>query len=78
MSCSTKGHPPALALHTSASREIDSPWPDWFRDLAPAIARMWEKRRSRQRLVELDEHLLNDIGVTRDQAEREAKKWMWE
>jgi uncharacterized protein YjiS (DUF1127 family) len=78
MSCSTKGNTPALALHTPASRDTDWPWPDWFRDLAPAIARMWEKRRSRQRLVELDEHLLNDIGVTRDQAEREAKKWMWE
>jgi uncharacterized protein YjiS (DUF1127 family) len=73
-----QGPPARISTSHFRSREIDWPWPDWFRDLAPAIARMWEKRRSRQRLVELDEHLLNDIGVTRDQAEREAKKWMWE
>ena len=78
MPCSTKGHSPALAFHTSASRDFDWPWPDWFADLAPAIARMWQKRRERQRLLELDEHLLSDIGVTRDQAQKEAVKWMWE
>jgi uncharacterized protein YjiS (DUF1127 family) len=39
---------------------------------------MWRKRRERQRLLELDEHLLNDIGITREQAEQQAAKWMWE
>ena len=78
MSCSNKGHTPALAFHTPAPREIDWPWPDWFRELAPAFARMWWKHRERQRLLELDQHLLSDIGITRDQAEKEAAKWMWE
>ena len=78
MSCSTKGRSPALAFHTPTPRHTDWPWPDWFRDLAPAIARMWQKRRERQRLGELDEHLLSDIGVTREQAGKEAAKWMWE
>jgi uncharacterized protein YjiS (DUF1127 family) len=78
MSCTDKRHTPALTLHTRVSREFDWPWPDWFRDLAPAIARMWQKRRERQRLLELDQHLLSDIGVTRDQAGKEAAKWMWE
>ncbi len=76
MPCSTKWRNPALALHTSSSREIDWPWPDWY--LAPAIARMWQKRRERQRLADLDEHLLRDIGITREQAEKEAAEWMWE
>ena len=78
MSCSSKGHSPTLAVCTPRSRDTDWPWPDWFRDLAPAIARMWQKRRQRQRLLELDEHLLSDVGVTREQAEKEAAKWMWE
>jgi uncharacterized protein YjiS (DUF1127 family) len=29
-------------------------------------------------LVELSDHLLTDIGVTREQAEREAAKPFWE
>jgi uncharacterized protein YjiS (DUF1127 family) len=78
MSCSNKGHASALTLHTPQPREIDWPWPDWFGDLAPAVARMWQKRRGRQRLLTLDPHLLRDIGITRVQAEQEAAKWMWE
>ena len=78
MSCTDKGRTPALRFHTSVSREFDWPWPDWFRDLAPTIARMWHKRRERQRLLTLDAHLLRDIGITRVQAEKEAAKWMWE
>jgi uncharacterized protein YjiS (DUF1127 family) len=51
---------------------MDWPWPDWFRHLAPAVARLWEKRQARQQLLELDERLLRDIGITREQAELEA------
>jgi uncharacterized protein YjiS (DUF1127 family) len=78
MSCSTKGRSSPLALPTPTSRDTDWPWPDWFRDLAPTIARMWQKRRERQRLLTLDQRLLSDIGITRDAAEKEAAKWMWE
>jgi uncharacterized protein YjiS (DUF1127 family) len=39
--------------------------------------------RSRQRrdlgdLAELNRHLLTDIGVTSDEAAREAAKWFWQ
>ncbi len=78
MSCSNKGHTPVLTIHTPAPRENDWPWPDWFRDLAPAVARMWQVRRERQRLLDLDEHLLRDIGLTCEQAEKEAANWMWD
>jgi len=78
MSCSNKRHTLALAFHIPLSREIDWPWPDWFRDLAPGIARMWRTHRERQRLLELNEYLLKDIGITREQAEREAARWMWD
>jgi len=39
---------------------------------------MWQKRRGRQRLLELNNHLLEDIGVTREQADQEAGKWLWQ
>jgi len=78
MSCSTKGHTPDLALRTPVSRESHWPWPDWFRDLAPGIARLWRMNRERQRLLDLDEHLLRDIGLTREQAEKEAARWLWD
>ena len=42
------------------------------------LSRMWQKRRQRQRLLELNDHLLDDIGITREQAEREAGKWFWQ
>ena len=61
-----------------ASVELDWPWPNWFRTLAPVLSRMWQKRRQRQSLLELDDHLLEDIGITREQAEREAGKWFWQ
>ena len=35
------------------------------------------RRRQRQALAELDEHLLNDVGLSREQAHREANKPFW-
>ena len=34
--------------------------------------------RSRQSLARLDDHLLRDIGLTRDQARAEAKRAPWD
>jgi uncharacterized protein YjiS (DUF1127 family) len=39
---------------------------------------MWEKRLQRQQLLDLDDRLLRDIGITREQAEKEAAKRPWE
>jgi uncharacterized protein YjiS (DUF1127 family) len=66
------------SLHVLEPRATEWPWPNWFRDLAPTIARLWEKRRERQLLLELDDHLLNDIGITHQEAEAEAAKWPWQ
>ena len=66
------------SYRVSLPRGMDWPWPDWFRHLAPAVARLWEKRQARQQLLELDERLLRDIGITREQAELEAAKWPWQ
>jgi uncharacterized protein YjiS (DUF1127 family) len=42
-----------------------------------AISGMFNRRRQRQALLELDDHLLDDIGLTREQAEQEARKPLW-
>ena len=65
-------------FQVSLPTDTDWPWPDWFRHLAPTVARLWEKRRGRQQLMDLDERLLKDIGITREQAELEVAKWPWQ
>ena len=45
--------------------------------IARTIALWFARRRQRRDLAELDEHLLKDIGVTREQAAREAAKPFW-
>ena len=45
------------------------------------IARLfaWDGlRRQRKALSELDDHMLNDIGVTRDEARTEAQRPVWD
>ena len=48
-------------------------FPRWL----AALRRMHERWRQRQDLRELDDHLLGDIGITREQARREARKPFW-
>jgi len=42
-----------------------------------ALRRMHERSCQRQDLHELDDHLLRDIGITREQARREIRKPFW-
>jgi len=42
-----------------------------------ALGSAIERQRQRQRLLDLDERLLADIGLTREQAEREARRPFW-
>ncbi len=42
-------------------------------------AQLWVSRvKQRSRLADLDDRLLLDIGITRAQAEEEARKWFWQ
>ena len=45
--------------------------------LLASIKRSCERSHQRQQLLDLDDHLLADIGVTRDQALEEARKSFW-
>jgi uncharacterized protein YjiS (DUF1127 family) len=42
-----------------------------------ALARFYDRYRQRQELAELSDHLLKDIGVSRDEALREAGEPFW-
>jgi uncharacterized protein YjiS (DUF1127 family) len=57
---------PQLGLRAGANATIR----DW-------VARR-RRRRSLARLSELDDHLLDDIGLSRPEALREAAKWFWQ
>ena len=46
-------------------------------NLIDTIAVWTERRRQRQALAALDDHLLNDVGLSREQASREAAKPFW-
>ena len=41
------------------------------------VSGMYSRRRQRQALLVLEDHLLDDIGLTREQAEQEARKPFW-
>ena len=42
------------------------------------LVRFWDQRtRQRKALLELDDRLLDDISVTREQVRREASKSFW-
>jgi uncharacterized protein YjiS (DUF1127 family) len=45
-----------------------------LRGLSDALAR----QKSRTELGKLDDHMLNDIGLTREQAASEASRSMWQ
>lgn len=44
----------------------------------PPIARWWRVRRERLQLLELNDYMLNDIGLTREQARHEAARPFWD
>lgn len=46
------------------------------------LLRAWghalDRHRQRRLLLELDDHLLADVGLSREAAAREARKWFWQ
>jgi uncharacterized protein YjiS (DUF1127 family) len=42
-----------------------------------AVRLMYQRTRQRRALLERDDHLLSDIGLSRDEAAREARKPFW-
>jgi uncharacterized protein YjiS (DUF1127 family) len=65
------------ATHHIAPRSIKLPWP-WRPLSRITLAAVWYDRWiTRQKLAELDDHLLNDIGLDRETVRRETAKPFW-
>jgi len=88
MTCAYKGDLVRTSLQTEpilpdgygllkAFRTIGEILRDAF-ELSQACNRVLQRQRGRQQLLELDDHLLKDIGMTRAQAEREGRKRFWQ
>ena len=60
----------SLLAHSRSGRPLIQPLARWLRNTA-------ERRRQRLALAALDDHLLRDIGVTREQALSEARRPAW-
>ena len=54
------------------------PQPGLFARSLDALRRAHGRWRQRQALAALDDRLLDDIGLTREQARKEAHKRFWE
>jgi uncharacterized protein YjiS (DUF1127 family) len=57
---------------------VQRPGPERVWSIVGFWRRMLERSRQRQDLLTLDDHLLADIGLSRREAEREARKWSWQ
>jgi uncharacterized protein YjiS (DUF1127 family) len=58
-------------------REVTGFGPRLLRTLV--VVEGWlDRHRQRQSLLELDDHMLRDIGLSRNDAEAEASKHFWE
>jgi uncharacterized protein YjiS (DUF1127 family) len=66
---------PAFAGARMAAFAI--PWLQFLHAALGAIARWKARRAGRLALLELDDHLLADIGLTREQMLRETRKSFW-
>jgi uncharacterized protein YjiS (DUF1127 family) len=42
------------------------------------LLRLYDRQLQRRRLLELDDRMLSDIGVSREQAETEGRKPFWQ
>jgi uncharacterized protein YjiS (DUF1127 family) len=54
------------------------PWREFLHAAIKAVARFRTRRAERFALMELDDRLLADIGITRQQARREARRRFWQ
>lgn len=69
--------PQAQALAFLANRPL-TPFSSAALKVVVAIVTWEHMRRTRNSLKYLDDHLLEDIGVTREMAEREAARPFWQ
>jgi len=79
----------SLSPSVCPSWRMSLTWRGWLRDgkrliigevlRTVTIVRTWNRRaRARRQLAMFDAHILADIGLTREEAQREAQKPFWQ
>jgi len=70
--------------HTCTHQHATGWWSPWdalmqpIRHMAHEVDGWIERSRQRRALQDLDDRLLNDIGLSRDEATRECAKLFWQ
>jgi uncharacterized protein YjiS (DUF1127 family) len=64
----------ARSSYRAAARQKHPPIPS---NIAYTVGAWFERRRQRRALAELDDRLLDDVGLSREQARCEAAKPFW-
>jgi uncharacterized protein YjiS (DUF1127 family) len=77
MSCASATCSSLIIVRPPQPLWVDWPWPIWLYDIQAAWRGMHERVRQRQALLNLDDHLLADIGISCDQAFEEASNPFW-
>ncbi len=79
MSCGSPGCATSIPLITSrAARQPARPFWHSAGAVLSMVRTAHERQRQRRALRQLDDRLLDDIGITREAAEREAAKPFWQ
>ena len=77
----THGHPLNSATKNTATNTLDRRigrlWAATIEPVARQLADWSFRRNSRRRLQAMDGHMLNDIGLSRDDAQAEGQKPFW-
>jgi uncharacterized protein YjiS (DUF1127 family) len=80
MSCGSTRCSSSLSYPSLQSLEIPAPFTGWGRmcwRLVARLLRLYDRQQQRRVLLELDDHMLADIGLTREQAETEGRRPFW-
>jgi uncharacterized protein YjiS (DUF1127 family) len=82
MPCGSTTYIPTHHIETAAPPRRGPGWSwqiplSWLAKIASGIAMGLERRHQRRELVELDDRLLADIGISREQAIEETLKSSW-
>jgi uncharacterized protein YjiS (DUF1127 family) len=80
MSCGSTQCSSSLPYSSPQTLAIPAPFTGWGRmcwRVAARLLRLYDRQLQRRMLLELDDRMLTDIGLTREQAQTEGRKPFW-
>ena len=77
MSCAKKDYSSLARIAAPIPVWVDWPWPEWLYRIRDRYRWLRGRHLQRSALTELDDRLLSDIGITREEALREARTRFW-